>query len=338
MTDLNRRNLLAILASVPLFGRLIAQGQRRSPKPRQTRSEATKLTLIAPPKWPVSSTPPADTNPGVRLIFQGLTSFCHKGKECEITFFRDDSHHQLDVKVVEITDKCRQIFATTDGNNPIFIKKMSVEVDGKDSNVSFFHVGAPGDFDRVTGHRKDFWWLLDFDGIYGKKHDKEKTKSKLTVKNGQFYTYQRTNSKFKGYNGPFPALGKDLGYIAKVMAVDIPLNLGQSVLLKINGSGDVVRPLKLNSGTRYEVYFSNECWKADGTKCSDSDFDLNFKITKLLPEEKFRLTMWDEGDDDAPLGLCITPEYIEQRRRRKKKGTDRAPCMGVGFGEGGGFE
>jgi hypothetical protein len=274
------------------------------------------------------------------LIFQGLTSFCHKGKECDVTFFRDDSDHPVEVKVYEITDRCRQIFTTTDRNNPIFIKRMSVEVEGKDSDVSFFHVGQPNVFDRRTGAPKDFWWLLDFDGIYGKKVDKEKSKTKLSVKNGVFYTYQRTNSTFDAVGGPFPAQGQDIGHIAKIMAVDIPLNLGQSVVLKINGSGDVVRPLTLNPGTRYEVYFNNECWK-DDEKCSASDFDLNFKITKLQEHEKFTLKLTYNGSDQAPTGLCISDEYTRRLRRLEKRGgrgTDRAPCMGVGFGEGDGFD
>ena len=165
MTDLNRRSLLAMLTSIPLFGKLIGQAQRRAAPPRPKRSAPLQPVLAAPPKWPITSTAPASTNPGVRLIFQGLTSFCHKSKECDVTFFREDSDHKLEVKVYEITDRCRQIFATTDGNNPIFIKKMSVEVEGKDSDVSFFHVGPPGVFNRRTGDPKDFWWLLDFDSI-----------------------------------------------------------------------------------------------------------------------------------------------------------------------------
>jgi hypothetical protein len=273
----------------------------------------------------------------VRLIFQGLAVFGHKGKQAEVAFFRDDNQHQLEVKVFEISDKCRQIFATTDANNPIFIKKMSVEVDGEASDASFFHIGDPKDFDRLNGlgHRNDFWWLLDFEGIYGKKLDKEKSKTKLTVKQGQFYTYQLTNSTYRGVDGPFPQSGEPLGHIPRVMAADIRLTSGHSVLLKINGN-DVCRPLTWKSGTRYEVYFSNECRKPNGAKCSDSDFDLNFKVTKLSPEEEFKLKVDKEGDDDPPLGLCITDDYVKLRKGRKK-GTDRAPCMGVGFGQGDGL-
>jgi hypothetical protein len=270
------------------------------------------------------------------LIFQGLTSFCHRGKECDIAFLRDDHDHPVEVTIFEITAKCRKIFATTDSTDPVFIKKISVEVEGQSSGVSFYN--EPGAFDRITGKINDFRWLLDLDGIYGKKLDKEKPKTKLTVKNGQFYTYQRTNSTFQGVNGPFPGTGKDLGYIAKIMAADIPLTLGQSVLVKFNGNADVIR-LKLNPSTRYEIYFSNECFK-DDEKCTDSDFDLNFKLTKLATPEKFRLEMKTQGADEAPLGLCITDEYLRRLRRlekKRRKGTDRAPCMGVGFGEGDGF-
>jgi hypothetical protein len=331
MTELNRRSLLAMLASIPLLGSLIARGQKRSPKPRQVRSEDSKLNLIAAPKWPISSTPPVESNPGVRLIFQGLAVFGHKGKEAEIAFFRDDNHHKLEVTVFEITHphKCRQVFATTDDTNPIFIKKMSVRVDGEDSDASFFHIGDPKDFDRSKGDRKDFWWLLDLDGIYGKKLGKQKSKTKLTVKHGQFYTYQRTNSMFEGVGGPF-STPKDVGYIAKLMAADIQIKPEQSVSLKINGN-HVFHPLRVTPTTRYEVYFSNECRTPSGKKCEDSDFDLNFKITKLSEQEKFILRLKGPGGaDDPPPGLCITRDYV-------KEGMDSAPCMGVGFGQGDGF-
>ncbi|HEY6232587.1 MAG TPA: hypothetical protein VIW64_15090 [Pyrinomonadaceae bacterium] len=293
-----------------------------------TEAESRKLT-VSPPQWPRSAKPPETDNPGVRIIFQGLLVFCHKGKQCEIALFRNDSKHHLEVTIFE---NCKQVFATTDDVDPIVIRTMSIGIDGEAANVSFFHVGDPGTFDRVNGHQNDFWWLLDLDDAYGKKLDKQMTafKTKLTVSNGLFYTFQHTNSQFIGVDGPFPHGGKSLGHMAKIMAADIPFEKDKSVTLKINGK-DVFHPLKFKPGTRYEIYVSNECFDASGVTCADSDFDQNFEVTKLAHAERFQLKLdGAPGSDDPPRHLCISKDYHVDN-------TDAAPCVGVGFGQGDGF-
>lgn len=335
MTDLNRRSLLAMLASIPLLGGLITKLQASPSGSKESPGGGNKVTALGVPEWPILSTPPNSENPGVRLIFQGLMVFCHDGKECDIGLFRDDNRHRLEI---EIFENCVKIFSTTDVNNPVFIRNASIKIDGEGSGVSFFHQGLPSDFNRITGHKNDFWWLLDLDAIYGKKLDKDKTfsKTKLTVKHGVFYTYQRTNSTFRGVGGPFSS-SEDFEYIAKIMAADIVPAPGQSVSLKINGH-DVFYPLKPAPDTKYEVYFNNECWTPNGKKCKESDFHLNFKATKLGPNEKFDLKVKVEGKDDPPPNLCITREYAARiTDAAGQRGTDAAPCMGVGFGKGGGL-
>lgn len=345
MTDMNRRTLLALLGSVPVVGGLMTQAQKPSPKPKQKPTAESKLAAVPLPKWPVSTTAPdIKVNPGIRLIFQGVMAFCHRGKECEIGFLREhderDNKHQFEIKIFEIVEgkanskanqkttaqKCRQIFYTTDENDSPFIKKISLAIDGESSDVSFFHVGPPNEFDRYGGHPNDFWWVLDLDDIYGRKLPKNNSITKLTVKHGVFYTYQRTNSTFTAKGGPY--VEEDKGYMPKIIAADLRVPLGRSVTLKTDGN-DLFHPLEIKSGTRYEVYFSNECWTPEDKKCPDMDFPLNFKITKLKDNEQFKLVRTKEGDDDPPPYLCITEDY--------KRGSDRAPCMGVGFGQGDGI-
>lgn len=334
MTDMNRRTLLALLGSVPVVGGLITQAQKPSSKRQQKQTTQSKLAAVEPPKWPISTTPPKlEENPGVRLIFQGVMAFCHKRDECEIGFLREhpqgENKHQFEIKIFEVGEdnKCRQIFYMTDENDSPFIKKISLAIVGESSDVKFFHVGPPNEFDRYEGHPNDFWWLLDLDYIYGRKLPKNPSITRLTVKNGVFYTYQRTNSTFKAKGGPYTEA--DRGYMPKIMAADLHVPLGQSVSLKTSDGNDLFHPLKLKPRTRYEVYFSNECWTPKGKKCPDMDFPLNFKITKLKDNELFKLERIKDGDDDPPPYLCITEDY--------KKGSDRAPCMGVGFGQGDGI-
>jgi hypothetical protein len=178
-------------------------------RPGQTSDLPGSSKAVFAPAWPTLTQPPNPTNPGVRLIFHGLMIFTHnKNKECEVAFYRNDASHHLDIRIFRTSGtsgKCEQIFQTTDEVDPVTIKKMSLAIDGQEGkrNAQFFH---RDDFNRATGagDPKDFLWLLDLESYYGAiKKKKSFFKTKLRVSHGVFYTFQRTNSKFKAKKGPF---------------------------------------------------------------------------------------------------------------------------------------
>jgi len=302
--------------------------------PLQT-SDLTKVrNAVLAATWPQSTQTPTVTNPGVRLVFRGLMMFTHNAKkECEVAFYRSDPSHHLDIRIFRTSGagKCQQIFQTTDEVNPVTMKTISVAIDGQETNANaqFFH-GIGFNRESGAGDAKDFRWLLDLESYYGAlEKNTPFFRTKAQVSHGVFYTYQRTNSKFNGKGGPFSSAGDPLTYIAKIMAADIPLTFGQSVSLMINNH-PVFHPLVLKDGYKYEIHFNNDCLTAEGKPCPDSDFHLAFGATKIAAGDRFQLEPIMEKPDTAPQGICNSQDY-------QKEGTDRAPCVGGGFGQGGGF-
>lgn len=283
--------------------------------------------VSAKPHWPWTSVPPTD-NPGIRLIFVGLIAFTYKGRDAEAIFHRAHEHHNLRIAIHEINGKvCSEVFNLGGGTKPIQIEEMELQVKGKGSNAAFYISGDPNvKLNRDSGPPKDFRWLLDLESesCYDRKlpRNKDKFRTRLRVRNGIFYTYQITNSRFIADGGTI----KDphIGHVAKVMAADIPLSQVECVSFKIDGN-EVPYPI---CGTaKYEIYFFNDC-----PSCAGSDFPLVFDAVTINPGDRFDLKLDGSVGKDTPTdGLCIT---IPPARSRN---TDEAPCMGAGLGFGGGF-
>ena len=271
--------------------------------------------------WPAESEPPKDVNPGIRLVFAGMVAFTYKKTEARVVFHRESEHHNLKIIVFEQTgDACKEIYRNEDVPKRAI---MDLRIKDKTSDARFFE--GPG-FDRATyqGDDKDFRWLLDFEkppcnnGKVSRKEDKFNTKMK--VRHGVFYTYKHTGSTFLLDDGS----GHDtkLGYVPKAMAADIKLVAGECVSFKIKGKQ--ILPKSLCHGTKYEIFFLNEC---DHT-CHDSDFYLAFDSIKN--PKRFNLKLEKLNDNGPTKGLCLAIPTIH-------KLTDEAPCMAGGFGAGGGF-
>jgi hypothetical protein len=277
--------------------------------------------------WPWTNDRPHDENPGVRLLFTGMTIFTHKidnGTEARAVFHRATAKHHLRILVLE---DCRPLFAIGGRIEPIQIRNMDIGIVGEDSSTVFFR-GPHFNAAAREGDDKDFQWLLDLEGpnFHNGKFDRREDKfsTKLKVKHGTFYTYKHTGHYFKCVGGIHN--NKEVGYVPKVIGADISLGDADRVFFRIDGRD--VLPYTLSNRADYQIYFFNEC----EVNCDiHSDFDKTFDAVNTDPNETFTLAPIG-GEDNGPAeGLCI-PVPLEAAQF-----TDEAPCMGGGFGAGGGF-
>lgn len=334
---LNRREYLTRMAAgtvgfaaagaIDLNGRIPTLG-----KPNETYSFNQRKATLARSDWNWTTDEPKE-NPGIRLIFVGMMVFGHKGKEAQVVFHRGDNHHNLRIEIHEVGPLCRQVFRLGGGAKPLDIDEMNLRIEGAPNNAMFFRKDG-ADFNRKSGHLRDFRWLLDLEGplMYDQKLERKDDvfSTKLRVRQGTFFTYQRTNSNFVLTRGTEK---KEINHVAKVMAADIPLATGRASLT-IDGA-EV--PYPLTAPAKYEIYFFNECECVDDQcgNCKTSDFGMIFDaVTLATSSDAYNLVVVPPlGEEMQTEGLCQKiPEKIITARN-----TDEAPCMGGGFGGGGGF-
>jgi hypothetical protein len=363
MKKINRRDYLKYMgiAAAGTVGaaelNLLRPGSRALASNRDNRMETIETLRVpeiatapqaTPPHWPWTNIKPGDANPGIRLIFMGMAIFTYKRDEGRVVFHRG-ADHNLRIVVLE---SCNEIFSLGGGVKPVTIDEMEISVDGKSSDVSFFKNGA---FvrERDVGDSKDFRWILDLEsppfhnGKLPRIEEAGKFSTKLKVGNGTFYTYQHTNSRFKCKGGA--SNGMKVGHVAKVMAADIPLMPNECASFTINKQA-LLPPLCRTGDIKYEIYFLNGC-----QHCTVSDFDMVFDAVETGTIPPFGLELdGPKGRNDFPQGLCITP--LKVAKRPSSKGhepnnmkprsitvqehiflNDDAPCMGSGFGAGGGW-
>ena len=277
--------------------------------------------------WP-TGTKPDPANFTVKLIFSGMCIFGYNGKEANVAFHRGDkTKHKMAIMAFEKGTPCTNIYTVADGTQQASIGTIEVGIEGKSNDVNFF---LGNDFCRAgdIGDELDFRWLIDLEGPDGfkkelkpKNHDKFSTK--LFVRHGTFYTYQRTNATFKAMGGKLD--GKYFGHVAKVMAANIgPLNNGESVYLRVDGRPVVPNMTKGTTGTQYEIYFLNDRQTGD-----DTDFDMVFDELGSFTD-KFTLVRVGPPKEEKTKDLCQNLPLVT-------RATDEAPCMGAGFGSGNGL-
>jgi hypothetical protein len=268
-------------------------------------------------EWPKGTTRPEPAKFDVKLIFAGMCIFGYDGTEGHVAFHRGHPRrHKMQVIVTKRTGtKCTDISLI-----PQSIHTMEVGINDKSSDAKFF-LGDYFDRPRDKGDELDFRWLLDLEGpefykMELKPKNNHKFSTKLVVKHGTFYTYQRTNTTFKAIGGPSPGY---LGHIAKVMAANIELQDGESAYLRINR-----KRYPLPKGAQYEIYFLNE-------RVSGPVNDFGMAFDELDNSSlKFSIDSVKTGDDTSTTDLCHNLPLV-------KRATDEAPCMGAGFSSGKGL-
>lgn len=357
MKNINRREYLSRMGMAAVGTLAVAELKPQTPRPEQFTRKRLNLNetessietkAIAPAQagavhWPTTQRKPGNTNPGIRLIFVGMSAYTYKGAEGRVVFHRG-AEHNLQIVVLE---SCREIFSIGGGVKPIQINEMEIAVQNKPNDVAYFY-GT--DFDRAQniGDDKDFRWLLDLEsypfhaGKLNRTDDKFSTK--LKVGHGTFYTYQHTNSTFKVRGGDNN--GTPLGHVAKIMAADIPVAANECAWFTINKQ-NLLPPFCY--GQAYEIYFLNYC-----EACAVSDFEMVFDAIDDDSIRPFGLELVDKGKNECPTGLCLTQECRSEHKPSPTRGphteasrvitslehiflNDEAPCMGGGLGGGHGF-
>ena len=339
MALINRREYLARMV-VGTAG-LVAAGTNELNRPSsvlgrtvdgsEARTAAHAAGSVFKQDWNWTEVPPGD-NPGIRLIFVGMMVFTYKGKDAEVIFHRGAHQHNLRIEIHEVGPICRQVFRLGGGAKPLDIEEMKIQVEGAPNNAMFFRRDDQP-LDRKNGHLRDFRWLLDLEGPLMYDHKLERKDdvftTKLRIRQGTFFTYQRTINDFVLKRG---AETKEVNHVAKIMAADIPLPTGRAIFT-IDGTEI---PYPLTGPSKFEIYFFNECECVD-PDCSNcaGDFNMIFDaVTLASTTDEYRLEVVQPPKQDTQTeGLCQKiPEKIY-----KKRNTDEAPCMGGGFGGGGGF-
>jgi hypothetical protein len=298
----------------------------------------SKLSVTVPDvclnSWPCTTESPGD-NPGVRLVFAGMVAFTYKntgqGTEGRAVFHRGHEHHQMKVIVYKGSQpNCVEIY-----RNEAVPKNahFNIQVEDTRSDVKFFTATTRFSRGDLQGDDKDFRWLLDLEAppfANGKPRTAKMFSTKLHLGRGTFYTYRHTGSTFYYINSR--GVREKLGYVPKVMAADITLQNDECLSFKI-GSKDVLTT-PICRGQKYEIFFLNEyaveCPDRKNKKCYENDFGMVFDAFKH--PAPFGLELVEEGHDNGPTtDLCLPLPTPLSRL------TDEAPCMGGGFGGGGGF-
>src|SRR6185503_14581388 len=174
--------------------------------------------------------------------------------EAHVAFHRGHPEtHKFRIIVSKVGKPCSDIYRIEDGAQPADVRTIEVGITGKPSDANFY-LGKIFNRQINFGNKLDFRWLPDLEGpdVYDQNlmNIKDKFSTRLIVKNGTFYTYQRTKATFKAENGT--PKHRTFGHIAKLMAANIrPLNNGESVYLHINGQ-DVLQNNPITNSARYE--------------------------------------------------------------------------------------
>jgi hypothetical protein len=326
MNEMNRRDYLKRmgLATAVTIGSKHLAGLSTIASTRDGSSN------LRPAGFPTGSKPTPSVFT-VKLIFVGMAIFGYKDTEAHVAFHRGHPEtHKMKVIVSEVgRPSCSDIYEIGDGTPPqqARFRQLEVGIRGKSSDANFF-LGRDFDREHDMGDELDFRWLPDLEGPDVYDHPlnniKDVFNTRLVVKHGTFYTYQRTKATFRADNGT--PKKREFGHLAKLMATNIgPLNNGEEVYLTVGGQD--VLPFPLTNAGKYEIYFFNERPHPTGT---DNDFEMVYDALRIDPGDKFKLVRVGRGAQQST-DLCHD-EMID-----KKQATDEAPCMGASFSSGGGL-
>lgn len=282
------------------------------------------------------TTPTFPSNSRVTAIFGGLFGFFYNkdSHDCEIGDHKGGGRHRLTIDVFERRGStCQLLFSTEEGTlpNP---KNPRIEIVGRASGAKFYEVGA---YNRATLNAQDFRWLLDLDSddFYSDNPPKlnGQFKNKILVRDGTFYTQQRTNSTFQRVELPESPSTEpfDLFQVANYVAAGIEPNQNEDVLFKVNDNSAVVFTNK--PGFTYQIVFLNECYEDGHNPCrpqpnSSNEIDWN--------DFHFMREMLHLPQNAKPYGLKLKnggksrPNFCF---RSPHRGSDEAPCMGTAFGQ-----
>jgi len=363
MTKMNRRDYLigmgataGLVVGAPtreLFGRDL----RNNPElPRSTTNTVdnspNQNTGEAHPIWPITNVEPSLCS-SVTLIFDGLMGFFYNQitRKFEIGLHPGGDMHRPEIHIWEKPDNqcesplnCKKVGSFS----PLMqgVKLIQVQVNKTVRDVNVYHKDEPFDLERLKGDPKDFRWLPDLDGpkFYpGGLPRKKKFNIKLEVDDGTFYTRMLSNSTFWRVDANkklSQQTGESFGRLPLIMATAIQLSGDEYVSLTLKDSKEIVLGtlnLYRKPGSVFEVDFFNRCHESHGCAEPDpyddddeekrNDFHYMRKVLSV-PGSKVKYTVaLKEKKTGSNANFCGGSLF---------KVSDEAPCMGAGYGQGGG--
>ena len=292
--------------------------------------------------------------PTIRVDLTGLLAFCYNEDpgECEVGI-HNASDHFLKVEVFQ-NQNPTPIHSFYDHastvRNESFYFRGSDELPG----VRFFH--PTEDFDRDTGNRQDFRFILDLESseFYGPRGGRRTLtkrsgvlKPKLTFDTGLFYAAAVTNCLYRRQDLKESSSSIiPLGQIASHLGVAILLDTADYVDVKLPGMSASIR---LTPHDSYQINLGNICDRDDCDDPTSSDpfvqndfhfFHDTFIRNNTDPLLFIAKTQPDCREDDAATAeLEATLGYSTSVKSLKSLplGSDRAPCASAGYGSGGGL-
>lgn len=356
MTNINRREYLKRMAAgaavvgtlaEDVFGEPQSRKRRRRPVKPPTKAASTIATATGVGQftdWPATTVKPSYDAP-VTLVFDGLMGFFYDGS-CDLRYLPGNKHHPT-VRYWEKTGTgCGVAVDLT--QYALESKRMIVEINRPNSKVDFYEEYPDKPFDdRKNGDKMDFRWLLDLHGDdFYANHDfqvQKKFNRVLRVRHGTFYTRLITYSTFLRVNltdigaPPLP-----MGRMPLLMAAALQPKPSEYVSLlfqKPNSKHqfETFKSFTFTPDKPVQIDFFNSCHEmscpkpepnnSEDAKRNDFHFMREVLALKSVPAYGLKLEQEITGKLDPELCGFDEPHA---------KNSEPAPCMGAGYGGGGG--
>jgi hypothetical protein len=293
----------------------------------QNRAPTNNVTVVRFAGWPRTDVRP--TAPLVTLIFKGLSIFQYNRaqKRCEIGFLKNtDGKHKLRIRALENGSEVPLSL-------PSRIRMITLSLDIT-SKVNFFEKDGTHDFQNMLDLNSEEFWP-------GESTESEAFEPRLIVNHGTFLCLELTKYRFDRVEvprGPLelilsPSNPSPLGRFLRVAGAEIGLSTNQKISLTVDNGTPVLLPRV--DGHSVQIEFNNEC-NENGHEC---DFDLGSRLETRRSDFHFHREALSVSVFDRKYGLLfapgqLTPDGLDIVTRERPRGTDKAPCMGVGSGEG----
>ena len=251
-------------------------------------------------------------------------------QRCEIGFLKNsDGKHPLRIRALENNSPV---------NVPVPKKIMTIGLD-TDPRVNFLeqpeepeHHGIYN-FKHMLDHNSEEFWP-------GKSAEPDKFNPRLIVNHGTFLCLKLTKYRFDRVEVPRGPLElilstsnpSPLGSFLQVAGAEISLANNQKISLTVDNGAPIQLPE--DNGNTVKIEFNNECTD-DGYHCK---FDRGSRFETRRSDFHFHRGALSLGTFETKYGLKfapnqLTPDGLDIVTRERPRGTDLAPCMGVGAGE-----
>jgi hypothetical protein len=220
-------------------------------------------------------------------------------------------------------------------------EKFELGIVGAAADVGFYQVDEI--FNRATNrHDQDFRWAIDVEGpdLYNDqvRNRRPHYKPKLMIKNGTFYTSEKTYSTFKWVNQRDPTIESYLGVIDYCIAARIKLNSGQEAKFEFKDpDGRHVECLFTPGGPPAKIYFTTLCRDQSGNVVKENDFHHHFgTFDPPAGKDVHDLKLVDRRSG-AHACEGLPSDNMKMSSAEREKGapvsTDDAPCKGMVYSQ-----